>query len=130
MKNLGSKHMRLASRGFTLLEIMMSLAIISIAMVSLLSLANRTIGVHEHLQSLTAGTLLAQQKMAETEVSALRGTLDSLGTEGGFAEPYADYTWRITYTATPLPSVRMVTVTVAWGDEAENEQIDLTSFIF
>lgn len=116
--------------GFTLLEIMLALAIISVAMVSLLALANRSIGVHDRLQRLTIATLLAQEKMAETEVSAANGTLPRQESQGAFSDPYAAYFWRITYADTPLPSVRMVTVTVSWGDEKLNESVDLASFIF
>lgn len=124
------KSAAISSRGgFTLLEVMIALAIISIAMISLLSLANRTIGVHDRLQQLTVATLLAQQKMAETEVSSRQGTLDGGDSRGAFADPYQDYSWRISYADTPLPSVRMVTVTVLRGNE-EHELVDLTSFIF
>jgi general secretion pathway protein I len=117
-------------KGFTLLEIMIALAIVSIAMVSLLALANRSIGVHDRLQRMTSATLLAQQKMAETEVNARRGTLQSAELQGEFSGPYAAYRWQIAYADTPLPSVQMVTVTVLWGDEERNELVDLTSFIF
>jgi general secretion pathway protein I len=116
--------------GFTLLEIMIALAIVSIAMVALLSLANRSIGVHDRLQRITSSTLLAQQKMAETEVAARNGVLESTESQGVFSGPYAEYRWQITYADTPLPSVQMVTVTVLWGDEERNELVDLTSFIF
>jgi general secretion pathway protein I len=116
--------------GFTLLEIMIALAIVSIAMVSLLALANRSIGVHDRLQRITTATLLAQQKMAETEVNARSGTLQGAENQGEFSGPYAAYRWQIAYADTPLPAVRMVTVTVLWGDEKRNELVDLTSFIF
>ena len=116
--------------GFTLLEIMIALAIVSIAMVSLLSLANRSIGVHDRLQRITAATLLAQRKMAETELSARHGTPQGSELQGEFDDPYAAYRWQIAYADTPLPSVQMVTVKVLWGDEERNELVDLTSFIF
>jgi len=116
--------------GFTLLEIMIALAIVSIAMVSLLALANRSIGVHDRLQRITAATLLAQQKMAETEVTARNGTLEKAESQGVFSGPYTAYRWQIDYADTPLPSVQMVTVTVLWGDAERNELVDLTSFIF
>jgi len=109
---------------------MIALAIVSIAMVSLLALANRSIGVHDRLQRITQATLLAQQKMAETEVNARGGTLEGTDSEGVFSDPYAAYRWQVTYDDTPLPSVRMVTVTVLWGDEERNELVDLTSFLF
>jgi len=116
--------------GFTLLEAMIALAIVSIAMVSLLALANRSIGVHDRLQRITSATLLAQQKMAETEVNARLGSLGTTDTQGVFNRPYEGYRWRVTFAETPLPSVRQVTVTVLWGDEERNELVDLTSFVF
>lgn len=116
--------------GFTLLEVMIALAIVSIAMVALLALTNRSIGVHDRLQRITSATLLAQQKMAETEVAARHGILKSTVLQGVFGEPYAAYRWQIAYVETPIPSVQMVTVTVLWGDAERNELVDLTSFIF
>jgi general secretion pathway protein I len=116
--------------GFTLLEIMIALAIVSIAMISLLALANRSIGVHDRLQRITSATLLAQQKMAETELNARKGATAGADVQGVFNDPYSAYRWQIAYADTPLPSVRMVTVTVLWGDEERNELVDLTSFIF
>lgn len=116
--------------GFTLLEIMIALAIVSIAMVSLLTLANRSIGVHDRLQQITVATLLAQKKMAETEVNARHEIEKNTGSQGVFSGPYAKYRWQIAYADTPLPAVQMVTVTVLWGDEERNELVDLTSFIF
>ena len=109
---------------------MIALAVISIAMISLLSLGNRSIAVHDRLQRLTVATLLAQQKMAETEVGFQQETLSTQATEGVFDAPHTDFSWRIAFTDTPLPSVQMVTVTVLWGDEGQNEFVDLTSFVF
>ena len=118
-------------RAFTLLEIMVALAIIGIAMVALLSLGNRSIGVHDRLQHLTQATLLAQQKMSESELEARRGGVAQLASgEGVFTEPFADYRWRIEIISTPLPAVQQVTITVLWGDEDRNEGVDVTSFLF
>jgi general secretion pathway protein I len=118
-------------RAFTLLEIMIALAIVGIAMVALLSLGNRSIGVHDRLQHLTQATLLAQQKMAESELEARRGGVAQLADSTGvFADPFTDYLWRVAIVDTPLPSVQMVTVTVLWGDEKRNEGVDVTSFLF
>lgn len=119
-----------ASRGFTLLEIMVALAIISVALVALLALGNRSIATHARLQQLTQATLLAQQKLATAEVDARLGRLEQIRQEGVFPEPYAAYRWRLEFADTPLPSIRTVTVTVAWGEEDRNEFVDLTSFLF
>lgn len=117
-------------RGFSLLEVMIALAIVAIALVSLLGLANRSIGLNGHLQRLTQATLLAQQRMTEIEHASERGTLSADAEEGAFEEPFADYRWRTLYEDTMLASVKMVTVVVAWGDEARNERVDVTSFVF
>lgn len=119
-----------AARGFTLLEIMVALAIISVALVALLALGNRSIATHARLQQLTQATLLAQQKLATAEVDARLGRLEQIRQEGVFPEPYAAYRWRLEFADTPLPTIRTVTVTVAWGEEDRNEFVDLTSFLF
>jgi general secretion pathway protein I len=118
-------------RAFTLLEIMVAMAIIGIALIALLSLGNRSIAIHSRLQHLTQATLLAQQKMAESELEARRvGGAKLADDDGVFAEPFSNYRWRITISGTPLPAVQMVTVTVLWGQEERNESVDITSFLF
>ena len=118
------------AEGFSLLEVMIALAIASIALVSLLSLGTRSIGVHERLQRMTQATLLAQHKMAETEVSVQSGNRGFDAEKGSFAKPFEMYNWRLDYSDTLLPSVKMVTVTVVWGDEEENESVSIDSFVF
>ena len=119
-----------STRGFTLLEIVVALAIVSVALVSLLSLGNRSVAVHSRLRHLTQATLLAQQKMAETEVSSRQGRLERTLQTGVFDAPHADYRWRLEFSATPLPSVVVATVTVVWGNESKNEAVDVSSFLF
>ncbi|MCM2264528.1 MAG: type II secretion system minor pseudopilin GspI [Desulfuromonadales bacterium] len=118
------------ARGFTLLEVMIALAIVSVALVALLSLGNRSVAVQTRLQRLTQATLLAQQKMAETEVSSRQGKLERRRQEGNFSAPYAEYRWRLDFAETPLPSVVLATITVAWGNEKKNEAVDVSSFLF
>lgn len=116
--------------GFSLLEIVVALAIVSISMVALLTLCNRSIAVHERLRKMTQATLLAQHKMAEAEAFS-QGKLQAGGErEGYFAEPFTDFGWRLEYSDTAFSPVRMVTVTVYWGDEKENESVAINSFVF
>lgn len=116
--------------GFTLLEIVVALAIVSMALVSLLSLGNRSVAVHNRLQHLTQATLLAQQKMTEIEIAARQGKLARSTQSGVFAAPHADFSWSLEFAPTPLPSVVVATVTVAWGDRKKNEAVDVASFLF
>jgi len=93
---------------------------------ALLSLGNRSIDVHDRLQKTTRATMLAQYKMAELETSGLPDESDSQA----FAAPFEEYRWSFTVAETPLPSTVEVKVIVAWGNELNNEAVDLTSFLF
>jgi len=115
--------------GFTLLEVMIALAIVAIALVTLLGLATRSLTLNERVQRITQATLLAQQRLAEIETGAAQ---EGVGEEasGRFAPPFDGYRWRIDYAETPLASVRQVTVAVIWGREERNEAVELSSFLF
>lgn len=116
---------RLWTAGFTLLEVMIALAIAAIALSSLLGLANRTIGVHARLQHTTVATQLAQYRMTELETGKRAASED----EGRFDAPFTAYGWRIETGATPFASVRRITVSVFWDQDRPEQTVNLTSFI-
>ncbi len=120
---------RLNRKGFTLLEVMVALAIVSIALVTLLGLSNRSILLQERIQRLTRGTLLAQQLMSEQELLPAGPQRSWLPQEDVFTEPYSDYRWQVSYQDTLLDKVKQVRVVVLWGDADKNEQVQLTSFL-
>lgn len=116
--------------GFSLLETMIALAIIGIALVTLLGLGNRSINISARLQKITQATLLAQEKMTELELRAQTSNFDLQNEEGVFTPPFDIYRWHTEFEDTPLAAIRMVTVTVLWGEESRNELVELTSFVF
>jgi len=118
-----------AARGFTLLEIMVALAIISVALVSLLALGNRSITTHARLQQMTQATCWHSRNWRRPRSTPASAASNRFARRG-VPEPYAAYRWRLEFADTPLPSIRTVTVTVAWGEEDRNEFVDLTSFLF
>ena len=117
------------NQGFTLLEVMIALAIVAIALVTLLGLSNRSIHVQERIQKLTRATLLAQQLMSEEEVGPANGQRDWAPKSDSFTAPYSDYRYEISYQDTLLERVKQVTVVVLWGDPQQNEQVQLDSFL-
>ncbi len=108
---------------------MVALAIVAIALVTLLGLATRSITVNEKVQRVTRATLLAQQRMAELETASLAGGTAEEAANGLFPAPFEAFRWRVSYADTPLAYVQEVTVTVAWGREERNEAVSLTSFL-
>ena len=113
-------------KGFTLLEVMIALAIISIALVAMLGLVQRNILVNDRLQQMTQATFLAKQKMAEIENGILSGLERNLGE---FPPPNQQFSWRAQYSSTPIQGIQQIDLSVIWGEEKDNELVTLTSFL-
>ena len=122
--------------GFTLIEVLLALAVLSISLVTLLGLQVASIGLVDHAQRLTRATLIAQSRMAET----LGGRDFSLGSDYGSVEDDArDVTWQW---ETTIEEVRVpvleeadvkgmlqVTVRVRWADGARRREVVLASYV-
>ena len=117
-------------RGFTLLEVMIALAIIGTALVACLGLTNRCIHSHEQVQRITTATMLAQHKMSELEAVSRRGELDSSDQQGMWEKPYSQYRWQVAYTDTPISGVQQVSVSILWGERKRNKEVSIDSFLF
>jgi len=112
-----------------LLEVMIALAIVATALVTLLGLSQRSIMVQEKVQRVTRATLLAQQLMSENELSSAETSLNWEAQEDVFPAPFEDFRWQINYQDTLISQVKQVTVTVIWGDPDKNEEVRLVSFV-
>jgi general secretion pathway protein I len=118
-----------AEKAFTLLEVMIALAVAAIALVSLLFLGNRTIELESEQRAVTMATMLAQRKMTEVETLYRLHQASEITNEGVFAEPFERYRWNITFNDTVLPAVLQVTVSVLWGAREKMQKVDLVSFV-
>jgi len=105
--------------GFTLLEVMVAIAVIATALVSLLGLHGRNIQIVAADQQIARATMLAQQAMTEALVSS--DFPDPTGSHGDFAgDP--DYHWEVEILRGPTRELeeltREIRVRVFWaGDE-------------
>lgn len=123
------KYRTVRSDGFSLLEVMIALAIVAIALITLLGLSNRTVLVHDRIQNLTRATLLAQQLMSEQEVKSGNAVVIGETREGVFDDPFSKFSWRIYFEDTMIPQVQQIHVQVFWGRAQHNEQVELISFV-
>lgn len=123
------------ARGFTLIEVMVALAILAVSLVVLLGLRNRDIQLQSYARDLTRATLLARQ-MAET-VDA-EGTPELGYVEGDFGADQPGFSWQ--RQVTPFMSefigdrVREVRVSVIWGPTGDpgappEGRVDLSRFV-
>jgi len=113
-------------RGFTLLEVMIAVAILAMVLVSLLGLKNRSMQDVIKAERITTATLLAKRIMTET---VIKRPLLPAEDEGEFPdEAYKDYHWKKTIAPTPIPKVMEVRSAVLWIEGAREEMVELVSY--
>lgn len=121
--------MRSDSRGFTLLEVMVALALIGIVLVPLLGIGNRCLAGHHRMGMLTQATLLAQWQMSRIETAAHEKKLTFIAENGAFEAPFENFRWESRYEDGPVENLKAVTLTVFWDAAWGMRSVDLTSFL-
>ena len=86
------------ARGFTLLEVMVAMAIMAIVLVSVYRMHSQTLTMNTASRFYTQAPLLAQSKMAQLESG---GTEIIAGDSGDFGEEFPGYTWNVTVEDVP-----------------------------
>ncbi len=114
-------------RGFTFLEIAISLAIISVVFVSLITLFNTTIGLDDYTNKLTKATFLAQRIMTEKELGADFELGE--GEEVVLEDEYEGYSYKINVRETLLPLIQEVTLTVFFSSLMREHTLRVTTYV-
>lgn len=110
-------------KGFSLLEIMVAVTILSTSFVILIGSQSSSLRASQRAERITVATLLAQQKMSEYEItleqdiSRNKFPRDEKEESGKFDEPYEDYRW--------LWKIKKVEIPVlnAGGEEGQNPYV-------
>jgi general secretion pathway protein I len=100
---------RTEDKGFTLMEVMIAMAILAIALVSIFQLQSQSISMATDSRFMTTAALLAQSKMVEVEA---RPSLSNQSESGDFGTDYPQYTWQLKIGDTQLPQFKKIEVTV------------------
>jgi prepilin-type N-terminal cleavage/methylation domain-containing protein len=99
-----------ARAGFTLLEVMISLAIVGGLLITLLYTLNYNLGIAERHRVITISTHLAKEKMYEMERKPAAG-------KGQFPEPYASFSYETNVKDSLFPGMSEITVVVKNAQE-------------
>ncbi|NLD36356.1 MAG: prepilin-type N-terminal cleavage/methylation domain-containing protein [Desulfatiglans sp.] len=87
------------SRGFSLMEVMFALALIGIALTTLLASQSQGLSLANEAKFYTTASFLAQGKMAEIEIAETEGIMND---SGDFGDDYPDYTWEVEINSTSI----------------------------
>ncbi len=101
--------MRNQQGGFTLLEVMIAMAILAISLVAVFQMQLQSISMATEARFTTTASLLAQSKMADVESAA---SLTGRTENGDFGSDYPQYDWNLKITDTRILGLKRVEVTV------------------
>ncbi len=100
-------------RGFTLLEVMVALAIIAIALVTLLGTHLLSLNLAHRHKEQTMATMLARQKMEEL----LTTSFDSLTSDAGdFGSEHPGYKWEFEVEDADIDNLKRVKILIKLPD--------------
>ena len=97
------------ANGFTLMEVMIAMAVLAIALVAVFQLQSQSISMSTDSRFMTTAALLAQSKMVEVEAGS---TLTNHKEDGDFGPDYPQYTWYLEVGDTQLSQFKKIEVTV------------------
>ena len=146
------------SAGFTLLEVMVSVAILALSLIVLFSFQGNTMMASGRAERMTVATMLARQKMVDIELELEKNMLagefpDEASEEEQFDTPFEDYRWKMAIKKVELPApitaeegsvqgviarqltneisktVRELRFTVLWEEMGEEQSIEVVTHL-
>jgi general secretion pathway protein I len=110
------------SSGFTLLEVMIAVAVIAVALLALLGSQSQGLSLANESRFNTTASLLAQGKMAEIE--AVKDRRDLASASGDFGDDFPDYAWQLSIDDVSLAGggqvsdhLKRIDLAVSWGTD-------------
>jgi len=120
----------LQSSGFTLLEVMVAVTIMSMVLVTLLGLKNRSMQDVAFAEHITTATMLANGKMMEMIMAKQFLPVEE---EGEYPDSVnlTAYTWKKTISKIPLPNGSFLTeyrIATLWKEGTRVETVELVDY--
>ena len=99
--------------GFTLLEVMIAMAILAITLVTVYQSQSQSISMASSSRFLTTASLLAQGRMARIDAADPREVVSA---KGDFGEEFSDYAWQVEVgDVKEIPLLKRIALTVTNG---------------
>ncbi|HSL98787.1 MAG TPA: prepilin-type N-terminal cleavage/methylation domain-containing protein [Candidatus Limnocylindria bacterium] len=111
-----------SAKGFTLLEVLVSLAILSATLITAYQVTSGALAAEQRAGAWTTAILLGEEKLQEvTETFP-----EVQETNGTFPDPHTEYAWRLIVKQALHPDAREVYLTVSWETGGDGETIMLS----
>lgn len=114
-------------RGFMLLEVMVSLAILSIGLLVIVRSFSSSLRAQEYCHSYSQAVFLIEQKMTELQITdnLTEGIATGKGEEG-----FSDYSWRIeTGCSKTDDSLKEINTTVYWQNKGKSSKLSMSNLL-
>ena len=112
--------------GFTLLEVMIALAILALVGVAFLRAQASSVHLVDESGQISIATLLAREKMAELESM---GFPEPGKTSGMFEDQtFPQYRWEQVISSTDIPALRKALVKVLWIEGTRERTLELVAY--
>ncbi len=121
-------YFRKKSKGFTLLEVVISLGIMAVALTAVFQLQASNLTIQAEARFMTAAGQLAQSKLAEMETQEQIREGDD---QGDFGEKFPDFTFKTEINAVAdLPGLYKVLLTVTRTGEETGSRLILQTYLY
>ena len=114
-------------RGFTLLEVMIAMAILATTLVVVFQSQSQSVSMAGRARFETTASLLAQSKMSEIEAASPEKVVSD---SGDFGDDFGDYSWQVDVTETELESLKKIEVKVVNERLTSNNSFRLVLYRF
>jgi general secretion pathway protein I len=114
-----------AQTGFTLLEVMIAMAILALVAVAFLRAQASSIRMVDESVQISMATLLAKERMAELESRGFPEPGNNSGTGG---DAFPSFRWEHVISTTEIPNIRKAVVRVLWMEGNLQRSMELTMF--
>lgn len=111
--------------GFTLLEVMIALAILAMVAVAFLRAQAGSVRLVDEASQISLATLLAKEKMAELESIGFSEPKKTTGTGGN---EFPSLRWEQVISLTEVLNLRKAQVRVLWMEGQQERSLELTAY--
>ena len=112
-------------KGFTFLEIMIALAILSVALIAALRAQSQSLSIATESVRNTNISFLVRQKMSDIELAGYNEVAES---EGMF-EKNPEYRWKVEVKETPFEELKDIILTISWQDGGKEKKYTVETFL-